>query len=126
MAPLSPPPPPQDVGWSDAWPEQDVDTHHRPKPRGCPARRCFRKAWLKKFWFLRYSPDLDQMWCHVCRLHSDSLQPSNGLVRGSRVFKFHNIKVHNASSYHQDNVARHMLHMCDLQLGGAGRQNSPL
>ncbi|XP_033490313.2 uncharacterized protein LOC117261867 [Epinephelus lanceolatus] len=78
--------------------------------------RRFQKAWLKMFWFLRYSSTLDQMWCHVCRLHSDKSMKGKGLIRGSRVFKFHNIRNHSLSQYHKANVSRHMLYMCNLQM----------
>ncbi|XP_076588391.1 uncharacterized protein LOC143321713 isoform X2 [Chaetodon auriga] len=74
---------------------------HRP-PR-------FQRAWLKTFWFLRYSPTLDEMWCHVCRLHADKNFQNSALAKGSRRFRIQNIKKHSHSNYHKENVERHLL-----------------
>ncbi|XP_026168334.1 uncharacterized protein LOC113133617 [Mastacembelus armatus] len=100
---------------------RDVDQHpvvpqnrvtssgsQRPPPR-------FNKAWLQMFWFLRYCPVRDEMWCQACRLHADKSYHNLGLIRGSRAFKLHNIKVHRDSSYHQANVERYKLYTSGLQ-----------
>ncbi|XP_059190748.1 uncharacterized protein LOC131972943 [Centropristis striata] len=84
--------------------------------KGKPRRARFNQAWLKMFWFLRYSPSQDMMWCHVCRLHSEKTHQYNSLISGSRVFKFHNIKKHSSSKLHEENVSRYKLQVCDLQL----------
>lgn len=68
------------------------------------------------FWFLRHSPTLDQMWCHVCRLHADKSHQDLALIKGSSMFKIDNIRKHSHSNYHKDNVERHMLHVRDLKL----------
>ncbi|XP_018515958.1 uncharacterized protein LOC108872625 isoform X2 [Lates calcarifer] len=75
----------------------------------------FNKAWLKTFWFLRYSPDLDLMWCHVCRLHADKRHQNMALIKGSKMFKLDNIKKHRDSRYHKENMERHMLDVYELQ-----------
>uniref|UniRef100_UPI0037E938C2 uncharacterized protein n=1 Tax=Semicossyphus pulcher TaxID=241346 RepID=UPI0037E938C2 len=87
-------------------------THQAKKIRPTPR---FRKSWLRMFWFLRYSPSLNQMWCHVCRLHADKTHRDKGLIKGSRMFKLYNIKSHSASSYHKYNMERHLLQVCSLK-----------
>ncbi|XP_044048210.1 uncharacterized protein LOC122874422 isoform X1 [Siniperca chuatsi] len=109
--------------------DQDVDTTAESTPTGAavsqdksserpklrrPPR--FKMAWLKMFRFLRYSQAFDQMWCHVCRLHADKSRQNLALIKGSRMFKVHNIKKHSDSKHHKDNLERHMLHTCDLKL----------
>ncbi|XP_041795592.1 uncharacterized protein LOC121608395 [Chelmon rostratus] len=81
----------------------------KPRRRRRPPR--FQASWLKTFWFLRYSPMLDQMWCHVCRLHADKSFQNSSLTKGSRKFRIHNIKKHSDSNYHKENVERHMLYL---------------
>ncbi|XP_070828951.1 uncharacterized protein [Chaetodon trifascialis] len=76
------------------------------RPRRPPR---FQWAWLKMFWFLRYSPTLDEMWCHVCRLHANKYFQNSALAKGSRRFRVHNIKKHSHSNYHKENVQRHLL-----------------
>ncbi|XP_073328831.1 uncharacterized protein [Pagrus major] len=76
----------------------------------------FRKSWLKMFWFLHYSTALDQMWCHVCRLHADKTHQNLNLIKGSQTFKLDGIKKHSKSKYHKENVERHMLQVCNQKL----------
>lgn len=66
----------------------------------------FQKSWLKRFWFLRYSPTQDRMWCHVCRLHAK--HPNTPLIRGSRTFRLSTIKRHSLASCHIESVERHV------------------
>lgn len=65
------------------------------------------KAWLKMFWFLRYSPTLNLMWCHVCRFYADESHHKCGLVKGSRQFKTLKIWQHSTSIYRQESEYRH-------------------
>ncbi|TNN83281.1 hypothetical protein EYF80_006262 [Liparis tanakae] len=53
-------------------------------PVGSQCKPRFMKAWLKMFWFLRYSPTLNLMWCHVCRLYADESRHKYGLLKGYR------------------------------------------
>ncbi|KAK9516079.1 hypothetical protein VZT92_024039 [Zoarces viviparus] len=78
----------------------------KPKPRQPPR---FQNAWLKRFWFLCYSPALDLMWCHICRLHSDRSHSTKGLIKGSRMFKLQSILKHSSSNHHKNNESRHMM-----------------
>ncbi|XP_031735640.1 uncharacterized protein LOC116401411 [Anarrhichthys ocellatus] len=78
----------------------------KPKPRRPPR---FQNAWLKRFWFLCYSPTLDLMWCHICRLHSDRSHSTKGLIKGSRMFKLQNIHKHSSSNHHKNNESRHKM-----------------
>ncbi|PWA29922.1 hypothetical protein CCH79_00019637 [Gambusia affinis] len=77
----------------------------RPRP---PQRRrhCFRKEWVKSFPFLRYSPRLNVMWCHVCRVHADSFCQNHRLIKGSNHFTKSNIRKHTNTVYHQQNMQR--------------------
>ncbi|XP_040895289.1 uncharacterized protein LOC121182696 [Toxotes jaculatrix] len=84
---------------------QNDSSKRKPRP---PPR--FNKGWLSMFWFLRYSPALDQMWCHVCRLHADSKHQNLSLIRGSRTFKIHSIKKHRDSLCHKDSLEQYILH----------------
>uniref|UniRef100_A0A3P8RR49 THAP-type domain-containing protein n=1 Tax=Amphiprion percula TaxID=161767 RepID=A0A3P8RR49_AMPPE len=68
----------------------------------------FRKEWLSMFWFLRYSPSLDHMWCHVCRLHASSMYHKLALIKGSRVFKMDSIKKHSNTNYHKENLEQYV------------------
>lgn len=74
----------------------------------------FRKAWLCMFDFLRFSPSLNVMWCHICRLYHDKKHRDNGMIKGSRCLKLDNIKNHSGSMYHKKNMERHRKHMSDL------------
>ncbi|XP_074533916.1 uncharacterized protein LOC141796598 [Halichoeres trimaculatus] len=78
------------------------------KPR--PTLR-FKKAWLRTFDFLRYSPSLNVMWCHICRLCHDKKHQDNGMIKGSRCLKLDNIKNHSSSNYHKENMERYMKQM---------------
>ncbi len=42
--------------------------------------RRFKQEWLKKFWFLRYSPTLNEMWCHVCRQYTVQSSRTSALL----------------------------------------------
>lgn len=109
LQPISPPPLLQG-GRQDADSaagRQDDSAKQTPRSGQCVTR--FQKAWLKTFWFLRYSPTQNLMWCHVCRLHADKAHHNLSLIKGSRMFKVYNIKKHSCSNYHRDSVERHML-----------------
>ncbi|KAM4734903.1 uncharacterized protein FYW61_007852 [Anableps anableps] len=69
-------------------------------------RRRFRKEWLKVFPFLRYSPSLNVMWCHVCRIHSGPFCQNHRLIKGSNHFTKSNITKHTNTVYHQQNMQR--------------------
>lgn len=86
---------------------------HSPNGKRRPQR--FRKAWLRMFGFLRYSPSLNLMWCHVCRLYHDKKHQDKGMIKGSRCLKLDNIKHHSTSMYHKENMERYMKHMSDLK-----------
>ncbi|XP_017259780.3 uncharacterized protein LOC108228695 [Kryptolebias marmoratus] len=79
--------------------------HLRRRPRRRPR---FRTEWLDIFPFIRYSPTLDVMWCHVCRVHSDGAQRNHSLISGSRSFQRTNLQRHGRSFYHQQNVTRQL------------------
>lgn len=104
----------QDAVWPPLKPAGSQDDSSKRKSGTIRYVPRFQAAWLKTFWFLRYSPTQDLMWCHVCRLHADKSHQNMSLIKGSRLFKVHSIKKHSHSNYHKDSVQRHML--CDLQL----------
>ncbi|XP_071318434.1 uncharacterized protein [Trachinotus anak] len=116
MEPLSPP----EVDLCEG--DQDVDSADRSTPSSPAAshddsskqrphlRPRFKKVWLRSFWFLHYSPALDQMWCHVCRHHADGKYQNLALIKGSRLFKVDNIRKHSDSHYHRDSLQRYRLH----------------
>ncbi|XP_038562464.1 uncharacterized protein LOC119894039 isoform X4 [Micropterus salmoides] len=117
MEPLSPPEDDQDSSVRSTPTEPGV--HQGDSPKICTPRRAarFQDAWLKRFWFLRYSETLNQMWCHVCRLNADQSSRKSALIKGSRVFHITNIKKHGTSTYHKDNVERYMQLASELKLG---------
>ncbi|XP_065813270.1 uncharacterized protein [Labrus bergylta] len=92
-------------------PSDKVSVSAKLKLRKAPR---FQKIWLQKFWFLRYSPTLKVMWCYVCRLHSDKKHGAWGMIRGSRLFKLDNIKKHNSSINHRNNMELHMTQLCSV------------
>ncbi len=117
MEPLSPPEWALHVGSQDV---ADKSTRRRSKASGDSIQKFrssikprlpprFQAAWLTKFPFLHYSPTLNQMWCHVCRLYADESQQNLALIKGSSVFKIHNIKQHCSSNYHKENMERYKL-----------------
>jgi len=61
------------------------------------------------FPFLRYSPSLNIMWCHVCRVQSDTLHRNLGLIKGSTDFKKNSLHKHSNAKYHQDNLKRYQM-----------------
>lgn len=69
------------------------------------SRHPFQKSWLKEFWFLRYSPTQDRMWCHVCRRHVKHQKAP--LISGSRTFRLSSIRRHSLSSCHIRSEERH-------------------
>ncbi|KAM4553205.1 uncharacterized protein V3H82_017680 isoform 2-T2 [Fundulus diaphanus] len=75
----------------------------RPPPR---PRLRFRNEWLEDFSFLRYSPSLNLMWCHVCRVHADPIRRNWRLIKGSNHFTKKAIMKHSNSFYHQQNMKR--------------------
>ncbi|XP_075326852.1 uncharacterized protein LOC142384476 [Odontesthes bonariensis] len=73
-----------------------------------PALR-FREEWLSLFSFLRYSPSLNLMWCHVCRVQADTAHRNLGLIKGSTDFKRSSLLKHSNARYHQDNLRRYQM-----------------
>lgn len=92
----------------DPSPDFVPSTSRRPRAAAPRRRRRhrFRKEWLKDFPFLRYSPSLDLMWCHVCRVYSDQFTRNHRLIKGSNTFARSNITQHTISHYHQQNMQR--------------------
>lgn len=110
MEPLTPPPAGVDED------EQDLDSADesisadpvispedacKVSPGGGRRIRRFKQEWLKKFWFLRYSPTLNEMWCHVCRQYTVQSSRTSAFIVGSRQFKIHTIKLHSQSNLHK-------------------------
>ncbi|XP_038138092.1 zinc finger protein 862 [Cyprinodon tularosa] len=73
--------------------------------------RRFKKDWLKKFWFLRYSPSLNEMWCHVCRQYTIQSSRTSAFIAGSKQFKVHTIKLHSQSNIHKKCLQLYKLQM---------------
>ncbi|KAG7523056.1 PR domain-containing protein 11 [Solea senegalensis] len=73
--------------------------------------RRFKKEWLKKFWFLRYSPTLNEMWCHVCRQYTVQSSRTSAFIIGSKQFKIHTIKLHSQSNLHKKCLQLYKLRM---------------
>ncbi|XP_064169638.1 zinc finger protein 862 isoform X3 [Anguilla rostrata] len=78
-----------------------------------PGRRIrrFKQEWLKKFWFLRYSPTLNEMWCHVCRQYTVQSSRTSAFIVGSKQFKIHTIKLHSQSNLHKKCLQLYKLRM---------------
>lgn len=70
-------------------------------PGGGRRIRRFKQEWLKKFWFLRYSPTINEMWCHVCRQYTVQSSRTSAFIIGSKQFKIHTIKLHSQSNLHK-------------------------
>ncbi|XP_053283528.1 LOW QUALITY PROTEIN: zinc finger protein 862 [Pleuronectes platessa] len=73
--------------------------------------RRFKQEWLKKFWFLRYSPTLNEMWCHVCRQYNVQSSRTSAFIIGSKQFKIHTIKLHSQSNLHKKCLQLYKLRM---------------
>ncbi|KAK5930062.1 hypothetical protein CesoFtcFv8_000258 [Champsocephalus esox] len=73
--------------------------------------RRFKQEWLKKFWFLRYSPTLNEMWCHVCRQYTVPSSRTSAFIVGSKQFKIHTIKLHSQSNLHRKCLQLYKLRM---------------
>lgn len=73
--------------------------------------RRFKQEWLKKFWFLRYSPTLKEMWCHVCRQDTVQSSRASAFIVGSKQFKIHTIKLHSQSNLHKKSLQLYKLQM---------------
>ncbi|XP_032895126.1 PR domain-containing protein 11 isoform X1 [Amblyraja radiata] len=73
--------------------------------------RRFKHEWLKKFWFLRYSPTLNEMWCHVCRQYTVQSSRTSAFILGSKQFKIHTIKLHAQSNLHKKCLQLYKLRM---------------
>lgn len=73
--------------------------------------RRFKPEWLKKFWFLRYSPTLNEMWCHVCRQYTVQSSRTSAFIIGSKQFKIHTIKLHSQSNLHKKCLQLYKLRM---------------
>ncbi|XP_051976208.1 zinc finger protein 862-like isoform X1 [Xyrauchen texanus] len=73
--------------------------------------RRFKQEWLKKFWFLRYSPSLNEMWCHVCRQYTVQSSRTSAFIIGSKQFKIHTIKLHSQSNLHKKCLQLYKLRM---------------
>lgn len=78
---------------------------------GCRRIRRFKQEWLKKFWFLRYSPTLNEMWCHVCRQYTVQSSRTSAFIVGSKQFKIHTIKLHSQSNLHKKCLQLYKLRM---------------
>ncbi|XP_033909367.1 zinc finger protein 862-like isoform X3 [Acipenser ruthenus] len=106
--------------------EQDVDsadesiatdlmvvTDEASKMASGPGRRIrrFKQEWLKKFWFLRYSSTLNEMWCHVCRQYTVQSSRTSAFIIGSKQFKIHTIKLHSQSNLHKKCLQLYKLRM---------------
>ncbi|KAM3870420.1 zinc finger protein 862 [Diretmus argenteus] len=78
-----------------------------------PGRRIrrFKQEWLKKFWFLRYSPTINEMWCHVCRQYTVQSSRTSAFIIGSKQFKIHTIKLHSQSNLHKKCLQLYKLRM---------------
>ncbi|XP_027892471.1 uncharacterized protein LOC114156302 isoform X2 [Xiphophorus couchianus] len=87
-------------------PVQATPSTSRPPRPPQRRRHCFRKEWVKIFPFLRYSPSLNIMWCHVCRVHADTFCQNHRLIKGSNHFTKSSIRKHTNSAYHQQNMQR--------------------
>ncbi|KAL9849028.1 LOW QUALITY PROTEIN: PR domain-containing protein 11 [Geothlypis trichas] len=72
--------------------------------------RRFKQEWLKKFWFLRYSPTLNEMWCHVCRQYTVQSSRTSAF-NGSKQFKIHTIKLHSQGNLHKKCLQLYKLRM---------------
>ncbi|XP_043981879.1 zinc finger protein 862 [Gambusia affinis] len=83
------------------------------KPYSGSSRRIrrFKQEWLKKFWFLRYSPTLNEMWCHVCRQYTVQSSRTSAFIIGSKQFKIHTIKLHSQSNLHKKCLQLYKLRM---------------
>ncbi|XP_035981383.1 zinc finger protein 862 [Fundulus heteroclitus] len=83
------------------------------KPYAGAGRRIrrFKQEWLKKFWFLRYSPTLNEMWCHVCRQYTVQSSRTSAFIVGSKQFKIHTIKLHSQSNLHKKCLQLYKLRM---------------
>uniref|UniRef100_A0A8C2WZ09 PR domain containing 11 n=1 Tax=Cyclopterus lumpus TaxID=8103 RepID=A0A8C2WZ09_CYCLU len=73
--------------------------------------RRFKQEWLKKFWFLRYSATLNEMWCHVCRQYTVQSSRTSAFIIGSKQFKIHTIKLHSQSNLHKKCLQLYKLRM---------------
>lgn len=83
----------------------------KPYPGGSRRIRRFKQEWLKKFWFLRYSPTLNEMWCHVCRQYTVQSSRTSAFIIGSKQFKIHTIKLHSQSNLHKKCLQLYKLRM---------------
>ncbi|XP_047240492.1 zinc finger protein 862 [Girardinichthys multiradiatus] len=83
------------------------------KPYSGASRRIrrFKQEWLKKFWFLRYSSTLNEMWCHVCRQYTVQSSRTSAFIVGSKQFKIHTIKLHSQSNLHKKCLQLYKLRM---------------
>nr|XP_015194159.1 PREDICTED: PR domain-containing protein 11 isoform X6 [Lepisosteus oculatus] len=90
-----------------------VTTDESSKLSSGPGRRIrrFKQEWLKKFWFLRYSPTLNEMWCHVCRQYTVQSSRTSAFIIGSKQFKIHTIKLHSQSNLHKKCLQLYKLRM---------------
>ncbi|XP_043938494.1 PR domain-containing protein 11 [Protopterus annectens] len=93
--------------------EMIAATDETSKMSAVSARRIrrFKQEWLKKFWFLRYSPTLNEMWCHVCRQYTVQSSRTSAFIIGSKQFKIHTIKLHSQSNLHKKCLQLYKLRM---------------
>ncbi|KAJ3596198.1 hypothetical protein NHX12_002607 [Muraenolepis orangiensis] len=80
-------------------------------PGASRRNRRFKQEWLRKFWFLRYSPTLNEMWCHVCRQYTVQSSRTSAFIMGSKQFKIHTIKLHSQSNLHKKCLQLYKLRM---------------
>lgn len=80
-------------------------------PSAAPRVRRFKQEWLRKFWFLRYSATLNEMWCHVCRQYTAQSARTSAFIVGSKQFKIHTIKLHSQSNLHKKCLQLYKLRM---------------
>lgn len=87
--------------------EATVDDHTSSSSRSSNRKPpSFQLSWLKKYWFLRYSPKLNVMWCHVCEMYAGKAHRNIAFVVGSKTFYQSKIIQHSNTDIHKQSVKR--------------------
>lgn len=101
---------PQYIQWAQPLPQTELQREHErlsPESSSPPSKATFHQEWLARHWFLRYSPKLNVMWCHVCRLYGGEFAGRKGaFVKGTRAFQTFTIVQHSKSSHHEECVRK--------------------